>query len=68
MLDNKFDNYLTQIQINSFQTMSAPFGDSYDLESPGRSADPSSPLNGDFKPEDVLVVIGLKQKKFTPVG
>ena len=26
---------MTQIQINSFQTMYASFGDSHDLESPG---------------------------------
>ena len=36
MLDKKFDIQLTQIQGNSFQTMSASFGDSHDLESPGR--------------------------------
>ena len=34
MLDKTSDIYLTQIQVNSFQTMSAFFGVSHDLESP----------------------------------
>ena len=32
MLDKNFDIKLTQIQVNSFETMSASFGDSHDLE------------------------------------
>ena len=35
MLDKKFNIELTRIQVNSFQAMSALFGDSHNLESPG---------------------------------
>ena len=35
MLVKKFDIQLTQVQLNSFYTMSASFGDSRNLKSPG---------------------------------
>ena len=43
-LIKKFDIWFTQIQVNSFQTMSASFGDSHDLESPGGLEDCRSNL------------------------